>query len=204
MIDLRRVRANFDRRAQTFLTALASVQVGPPRPRDRVAAYVAMELQTALGRVARSVYLAHAVHGRTASGTKTGLRLYPSYHAALLGAAKVIKPKAAQVPGRDEPAWHSPHHFGVVSSGHGFPITVVTGMDPWVDTIRAVKYLRHFYAHRNQSTWEEVRDEMFSQFAFVMTGHPSEALVSGAPGSPTPFLEGWVWDYVDTVANLCG
>lgn len=207
-MNLAKVQANFERRVRRFermhATAAVSGSVDATRARDQLVAYVLIELQTALGYVARCVYLAHAVRGRKADGAKVGSSLFSSSDAALVAAAKIVKGRAKDVPGRGEPSWHSEDHFSKAVTGLSLPTSLLSAMAPYTQSTRIVACARHFYAHRNQSTLAVVRSTMQKEVGSVFTSHPSEHIFFGSRHSTSPpFLREWIDDYRLIVQSLC-
>lgn len=201
MIRLTHVNRNFQRRARKFLAIAANSAVQSRVERDIALSHTLIEMQTAIGYVARSVYLAYAVGGRRASGAwipRTGI----STNQALLNAAKVKKKKATQVPGRDEPAWHSPSDFTLVCNTLGIATGVVSAIGYFPKSTNAVKRARHFYAHRNQDTYRHLKKALFQDYSVLISDHPSEVLPFPILSSP-PLLERWINDYMIIADDLC-
>ncbi len=207
MIDLAKVRANFDRRAQRFVytaSLLAGATSTASRDMDQQVSHIIVELESALAYVARCAYLAGSVGGADASGAKlrgTGVDSV----AALRAASRAVGKKAVQVPGRDEPSWSSASH--VTAAAHAISVSnrgsIISAMGIFPDARKCVKAFRNFYAHRNADTLTEARSVLGTEYGLTWRGHPSPALLRLPSSSGGPLLETWIWNYVDIVHTLC-
>lgn len=205
LIDLSEVFRNFERRAQSFLTLLAAAKAQSPKARDGTAAYVSLELETAIGYVVRTSYLAGCVGGYTKSGRYLS-PVYSADYSALLDAAKTIKKNPVAIPGRDEPSWASVNHLstvlGQVTPSNYSDLIGTTGA--FIRDRRAVKQARNFYAHRGEYTWKDLRDSLSRDYGLTLSGHPSHELFYLNSGRPPYLLEEWVWNYLDVAEIACG
>jgi len=205
VIGLGSVYKAFERRCQHFLQVTHEAMPKKGKERDRQVAHVVIELQTALGYVARSAYLAGTVGGWRGDGTKMPRR-FPNAADALMAAAKVVKKKPVSVPGRDEPSWHSSHHLVKVAAGvvpspsNSAAFALATSAFP--DVLATMICSRNFYAHRAENTRAEFERALTTRFALVANGHLTDLLLS-THGAGSPLLEVWIWNYLDVAALLC-
>ena len=207
MIHLKKVRNNFERRSKAWLDSVDGVRYATDhKARDILVAHIAIELQTSLGYVARSCYLAGMLGGRSAAGTTIRALSKHTQLSALQLAAAVIKRSPKQVPGRDEPSWHSGDHLtrviGAVNPANSSDILTALGIYP--DARKAVLAVRNFYAHRGRHTLEEIRHVLLTEYAVALASHPTAYLLNPPSGRPHTFLEQWIWNYRDIVEAMCG
>lgn len=203
MINLAAVYSGFQRRAQHFLLVASNAATQNGKARDQAAAHIVVELQTALGFVARAAFLAGAVGGWTARGTRLRGR-FPKSVDALLAAASVVRKNPQAIPGRDEPAWHSGDHMArvatsVLPANYGAFLQASSAYPSVLSTMTAS---RNFYAHRNEHTRMEAETALRVKFGVVPQRHMSGTLLAPRPGG-APLLETWVWNYLDVVELLC-
>lgn len=203
MINLHSVYQAFERRSQHFLHVIAETARSTGKARDRSVAHVVIELQTALGFVARSAYLAGTVGGWRANRTK----MRPTFATAadsLLAAARVVRRKPVAVPGRDEPAWHSANHMVRVATriAPANSTAFVNAASAFPDVFATMLASRNFYAHRAQNTRTEAERNLSTRFGLVTNGHLTDALLS-IDGRGVPLIETWIWNYLDVAELLC-
>lgn len=213
MVRLDRVYGNFERRAQNFLVLLSKVSsIGRAgllgtdrRDKDLVAAYICIELQTGIGYVARSAYLAGMVGGYTASGQRIPRSSDATPHQALQKAAQIVGGNPNQVPGRGEPAWHSTDHLTRVvrALNPSNAADLIDSTSVFPQARQAVKAVRNFYAHRAEDTRLGIVDILRREYGERMQHHPSMELFHLPQWNPNCFLERWVWNYLDIVEVLC-
>lgn len=213
MIRLDHVYGNFERRAQHFLLLLSEVsaigRVGllgtDRRDKDLVAAYICIELQTGIGYVARSAFLAGMVGGYTASGHRIPRSSSATQHQALKQAARIVGGDEGQVPGRGEPAWHSTVHLTRVVTqlqpSNEADLIASTGVSPKARI--AVKAVRDFYAHRAKNSRLNIIDILRREYGERMQHHPSIELFNLTQWNRSCFLERWIWNYLDIAEVLC-
>lgn len=208
MIDLGRVLSRYRRRSHRLLESVLVASTSSNfRERDERTAFAFVEIQTSLALVGRSAFLAGAMGGRLASGQVLGPPIYPCASQALLSAAKVVKPKAVAVPGRDEPAWQSFDHLARIVARIGTlpnasQIQAAVSLSP--STGKLITCARNFYAHRSGHTRDAVRDELRTQYGMAVSGHITDALFAPAGGRPFPIVVQWFEDYAMVVECLCG
>lgn len=203
MISLRKVYTAFERRCQTFLRLTQEAKSSSGAARDVRIAHVVIGLQTALAYVSRSTYLAGTVGGWRANGIRMR-GMFSDSPSALMAAAKVIKPKASMVPGRDEPSWQSPDHMMRVANAiHPLnSIAFANATSAFPDTLALATASRNFYAHRGQHTREEVERQLSVRMAISARGHLTDVLIATNRGG-SPLLELWIWNYLDVAELLC-
>jgi hypothetical protein len=203
VISLTSAYKSFERRSQLFLDMTSRAPSLKGKARDHSVAHVVIELQTSLGFVARSAYLAGTVGGWRANGTKMPRR-FANATDALMAAAQVVKKKPVSVPGRDEPSWHSSDHMvrvaASVAPSNSAAFTSATSAFP--DVLATMICSRNFYAHRGAHTREEVERALATRFALVANGHLTDLLLS-THGGGAPLLEVWIWNYLDVADLLC-
>lgn len=207
MIHLERVQNNFHRRTERMLGFIDRARTSADHTTgDALVAYVAIELQTSLGYVAKSCFLAGMLGGRSANGTRIRAPATHTQLGALQLAASVIKQNPRQVPGRDEPAWHSGDHLAriVASASPANSVDIQAALGVFPEARKAVLAVRNFYAHRAQHTLLVIRTVLLTEYAEVLRGHPSDGLLTPPIAHPQPFLERWVWNYRDIVNTMCG
>jgi hypothetical protein len=207
MIQLRHIRTNFMRRTETMLELADRARAAPDRKtRDVLIAHVSIELQTSLGYVSRSCFLAGMLGGKSAAGTPIRVKTGYTQLTALMAAAAVIKKSPKDVPGRDEPTWHSSDHLSRVVGGvkPANEVDILTSLGVFPEARMAVLAVRNFYAHRGQHTLQVIRNVLLSEYAEVLPGHPSTHLVTTPGAHANPFLDRWVWNYRDIVEAMCG
>jgi hypothetical protein len=207
MIDLVKVRANFDRRAQHFLTSVALLTSGSgksPREIDREVSHIIIELESALAYASRSAYLAGSVGGRSAAGARLrGIGV--DAVSALTVAARAVGKKGNQIPGRDEPSWSSATNVATVAavSRPSNEADIISAMGVFPGARKCVKSFRHFFAHRNEDTLKDARLQLGTEYGLVWKGHPTPALLRLSVSGGGSLLETWIWNYVDVVHALC-
>lgn len=208
MIQLGKVKQNFKRRAFGLLELIDSAGRSPSRrQRDQVASFLTIELQTSLGYVARSCYLAGMLGGVTAAGgALRGSRAHSKADALRSAAIAIGKKRPTEIPGRDEPAWQSSDHLSrVIASVHPANSSdLMNSLGVFPDARRSVVAMRNFYAHRCEDTLRTVTNVLLAEYSFVIDKHPSVSLFEPLAARPGTLLEHWVWNYVDVVEVMCG
>lgn len=209
MIDLAKVRANFDRRAGHFLGAVESAasqkDASARRDIDRLVAHTVIELETSVAYAARCAFLAGSLGGRNASG----IRMTPNAltaREALTNASRALGRRAVAIPGRDEPSWSSATHVSDVAArvGPANATDMIAAMGVFPEARRCVKSFRDFFAHRGQDTLRVAWDKVQLEYGLAGKGHPALALLALSVDGGASVLETWIWNYVDVVHTLCG
>ena len=208
MILLGKVLLNFERRTRRWLELVDQARLSADmQKRDRIVGYVAMEMQTGLGYVARSSYLAGMLGGKSAANLRIRpARLYSQHDALVIAARAAGRKRPSALPGRDEPSWNSSDHLSkaTVSGKPANAPDLIAALGVFPDARKAVVAVRNFYAHRGEHTLQAIADIMFSEYAEVLTEHPSKGLLQPTPSLPYPILERWVQNYADVVRVMCG
>lgn len=203
MISLAAVYQAFERRCQHFIHMTTRALSGTRKARDHEVSHVVIELQSALSYVARSAYLAGTIGGWRANGTKMA-RSFGSATESLLAAARVVKKKPVDVPGRDEPSWQSSDHMARIATTIN-PANVsafMTATSAYPDVLAAMTAARNFYAHRGQHTHASAARTLSDRLSIPTKGHLTDVLLS-FHGAGAPLLEVWCWNYLDVVALIC-
>jgi hypothetical protein len=206
-VDLEKVSTNFQRRLNMFLQIVSDAKASSNRrDADRAVTYVLIEMESAIGYVARSSFLAGSVGGRSASGYRfPGKGLTP--HEALSRASCAVHPgkKSPAVPGRDEPQWSSNKHLALVAEGvvptNKHQLLHSTGVYP--DARRCVKSLRNFVAHRSGDTVRAAFELIQREYGQAWGGPPTLAVLRNSISGGGSALETWLWNYRDAAEVLC-
>ena len=206
-MDLRKVYANFERKARHLQNVVnASKKSSDRADRDRAVAHVSLELETGIGYVTRSAFLAGMLGGKTKNGLTLPRRVGSINTALQTAALQVRKNKPKLIPGRDEPSWSSVDHLSKVVSGTSpsNALTLMAATSIHLKSRRGVKAARNFYAHRAENTFLEVQNVVGIEYGETVTNHPSLDFFVLPKAQPYCFLDLWIGNYVDIAEVLCG
>lgn len=208
--DLAKLRDSVISRVRN-LSAIAGPIKPPLSSLDRRSlAFVAIELDNLVIVALRQYTKSSLLRSRTAAGDRITATVRPSsvgeaaaFVFSSLNPAKYAKKGSpACIKEEDEIAFRDPKQAEKVLLDYGASNIANFALALSLNALvfGELKICRHFFAHRAQNTFENVRDFAALQ-GVTNLEMPERLLVNGRPGTGTRFLDGWLGE-VETFFDL--
>lgn len=176
---------------------------------DRTVAYVTIEALNTWSGFCRSLYLSCARAAKTQKGNRishaeSSVRTDED---AIRFAMRRAKPKLAavtRVRRRDEPTWHDPNVLLTVvgALGASNASQVAAGLSLVPDLFAHLPATRNFFAHRNASTAQAVRQVARAKRVSPRL-RPADFLCTRVAGRPQSVLADWLDELRITIELVC-